>query len=169
VEGELKPGVDPDEKLLQEIAANSPSHVVFLMGGSNDSSADPIALLNEYSADGPAALLGNVRDNLYGPWTLGNMCANKFDGAVHFSYVGEENPLEFAKAVVGEERVGEKEAEKLKDLSNVENRFTVVEKFTRMSLDLLNSKLLCAKIKEKDEESMLSLLEKILSRKMGSE
>ena len=92
--GEKRLGDDHDESIEAEILSASPTHVASFIGrvhGPGNSTCD-------YVEGGPDKVAINVRDNLYGPLLLAELC-RKF--GIHFTYIGsgclfkydEEHPV----------------------------------------------------------------------------
>lgn len=79
--GQTRPGQTKDEEVRKEIAAIAPSHIVSLIGRTHGPGCGNI----DYLEGGPDKLKENVRDNLYGPWFLANLC-EQF--GIHFTYLG---------------------------------------------------------------------------------
>ena len=91
VAGERRPGDDPDESIEEEILSVSPTHVASFIGRTSGPESDNLE-------GGPDKVAINVRDNLYGPLLLAELC-RKYD--IHFTYIGsgclfkydEEHPV----------------------------------------------------------------------------
>lgn len=92
--GNKRLGDDPDESIEEEILSVSPTHVASFIGrthGPGNNTAD-------YLEGGPDKLVINVRDNLYGPLLLAELCRKL---GIHFTYMGsgcifrydEEHPI----------------------------------------------------------------------------
>ena len=76
--------VDNDETLLQEIKKTQPTHVVSFIGRTHGTIGKKKYTTIDYlEQDGK--LLENVRDNLYGPLVLSELCKQN---NVHFTYLG---------------------------------------------------------------------------------
>ena len=94
VVGEKRLGDDPDESIEEEILSVSPTHVASFIGRTHLPGKNTAADLE----GGPDKVAINVRDNLYGPLLLAELC-RKFD--IHFTYIGsgclfkydEEHPV----------------------------------------------------------------------------
>ena len=94
VVGEKRLGDDPDESIEEEILSVSPTHVASFIGRTHGPGNHTAA----YLEGGPDKVAINVRDNLYGPLLLAELC-RKFE--IHFTYVGsgclfkydEEHPV----------------------------------------------------------------------------
>ena len=94
VVGEKRLGDDPDESIEEEILSVSPTHVASFIGRTHGTENRTAA----YLEGGPDKLAINLRDNLYGPLLLAELC-RKFD--IHFTYIGsgylfkydEEHPV----------------------------------------------------------------------------
>ena len=94
VVGEKRLGDDPDESIEEEILSVSPTHVASFIGRTHLPGRNTAADLE----GGPDKVAINVRDNLYGPLLLAELC-RKFD--IHFTYIGsgclfkydEEHPV----------------------------------------------------------------------------
>ena len=78
VPGEKRPGDDSDESIEEEILSASPTHVVSSIDRTHGPGMDILE-------GGPDKVAINVRDNLYGPLLLAELC-RKFD--IHFTYIG---------------------------------------------------------------------------------
>ena len=78
VVGEKQPGDDPDESIEEELLSASPTHVVSFIDRTHGPGMDNLE-------GGPEKVAINVRDNLYGPLLLAELC-RKFE--IHFTYVG---------------------------------------------------------------------------------
>ena len=79
--GKKRLGDDPDGTIEEEILSVSPTHVASFIGrthGPGNNTAD-------YLEGGPDKLVINVRDNLYGPLLLAELC-RKF--GIHLTYFG---------------------------------------------------------------------------------
>jgi len=92
--GKKRLGDDPDESIEEEILSVSPTHVASFIGrthGPGNNTAD-------YLEGGPDKLVINIRDNLYGPLLLAELCRKL---GIHFTYMGsgcifrydEEHPI----------------------------------------------------------------------------
>ncbi|VDM24018.1 unnamed protein product [Toxocara canis] len=79
--GERRIGTDADEAVQDEIVAVAPSHVVCMIGRTHGSGVNSIA----YLEGGPERLYENMRDNLYAPCVLANICDRL---KIHFTYLG---------------------------------------------------------------------------------
>ena len=92
--GERKVGDDPDESIEAEILSVAPTHVASFIGRTHGPGSNTI----DYLEGGPDKVSINVRDNLYGPLLLAELC-RKF--GIHFTYIGsgclfkydEEHPI----------------------------------------------------------------------------
>ena len=92
--GERRVGDDPDESIEAEILSVSPTHVASFIGRTHGPGSNTI----DYLEGGPDKVSINVRDNLYGPLLLAELC-RKF--GIHFTYIGsgclfkydEEHPI----------------------------------------------------------------------------
>ena len=94
VVGEKRLGGVPDESIEGEILSVSPTHVAFFTNRTHD----PGNAMTDDLEGGPDKLAINIRENLYGPLLLAELC-RKFD--IHFIYIGsgclfmydEEHPV----------------------------------------------------------------------------
>ena len=92
--GERKVGDDSDESIEAEILSVAPTHVASFIGRTHGPGSNTI----DYLEGGPDKVSINVRDNLYGPLLLAELC-RKF--GIHFTYIGsgclfkydEEHPI----------------------------------------------------------------------------
>lgn len=76
--------VDNDETLLQEIKDTQPTHVVSFIGRTHGTIGEKKYTTIDY-LEQEGKLLENVRDNLYGPLLLSELCKQN---NVHFTYLG---------------------------------------------------------------------------------
>jgi dTDP-glucose 4,6-dehydratase len=76
--------VDNDETLLQEIKDTQPTHVVSFIGRTHGTIGEKKYTTIDY-LEQEGKLLENVRDNLYGPLLLSELCKRN---NVHFTYLG---------------------------------------------------------------------------------
>ena len=81
VAGEKQLGDDPDISVEEEILSVSPTHVAVF----TDRTHDPGNAMTDNLEGGPDKLAINIRENLYGPLLLAELC-RKFD--IHFTYTG---------------------------------------------------------------------------------
>ena len=79
--GERRVGDDPDESIEAEILSVSPTNVASFIGRTHGPGSNTI----DYLEGGPDKVSINVRDNLYGPLLLAELC-RKF--GIHFTYIG---------------------------------------------------------------------------------
>ena len=79
-----KSRVDNDETLSQEIKKTQPTHVVSFIGRTHGTIKDKKYTTIDY-LEQEGKLLENVRDNLYGPLLLSELCKQN---NVHFTYLG---------------------------------------------------------------------------------
>ena len=76
--------VDNDKTLLQEIKKIQPTHVVSFIGRTHGTIQDKQYTTIDY-LEQEGKLLENVRDNLYGPLLLSELCKQH---NIHFTYLG---------------------------------------------------------------------------------
>ena len=76
-----RPGLDPDEKIAEELSRIAPSHVVSMVGRTHGPGCGNI----DYLEGGSDKLKENVQDNLYAPWILARFCE---EFRLHFTYLG---------------------------------------------------------------------------------
>lgn len=76
--------VDNDETLLQEIKDTQPTHVVSFIGRTHGTIGEKKYTTIDY-LEQEGKLLENVRDNLYGPLLLSELCKQN---NIHFTYLG---------------------------------------------------------------------------------
>ena len=76
--------VDNDNELLLEIESIQPTHIVSFIGRTHGKIGDKIYTTIDYLEE-PGKLLENIRDNLYSPLLLCEICRKK---AIHFTYLG---------------------------------------------------------------------------------
>ena len=92
--GEKRLGDDPDDVIEQEILSVAPTHVASFIGRTHGPGNGTV----DYLEGGPDKLTVNMRDNLFGPLLLAEIC-RKFN--IHFTYIGsgcifmytEEHPI----------------------------------------------------------------------------
>ena len=95
--------VDNEKTLLEEIKNVKPTHVVSFIGRTHGKIKDKVYSTIDY-LEQEGKLYENVRDNLYGPLLLSNLCTQN---NIHFTYLGtgcifkfdEEHP--FGKEING--------------------------------------------------------------------
>ena len=76
--------VDNDNELLLEIESIQPTHIVSFIGRTHGKIGDKIYTTIDYLEE-PGKLIENIRDNLYSPLLLCEICRKK---AIHFTYLG---------------------------------------------------------------------------------
>ena len=76
--------VDNDNELLLEIESIQPTHIVSFIGRTHGKIGDKIYTTIDYLEE-PGKLVENIRDNLYSPLLLCEICRKK---AIHFTYLG---------------------------------------------------------------------------------
>lgn len=76
--------VDNDHELLLEIESIQPTHIVSFIGRTHGKIGDKIYTTIDYLEE-PGKLVENIRDNLYSPLLLCEICRKK---AIHFTYLG---------------------------------------------------------------------------------
>ncbi len=76
--------VDNDADLMTEIENINPSHIISFIGRTHGKIGDKIYPTIDYLEE-KGKLLENVRDNLYSPLLLCEICRNK---NIHFTYLG---------------------------------------------------------------------------------
>ena len=74
-------GDDPDKAIEEEILSVSPTHIASFIGRTHGPGSNTI----DYLEGGPDKLVINMRDNVYGPLLLAEIC-RKF--GIHFTYIG---------------------------------------------------------------------------------
>ena len=79
--GEKRLGDDPDEDIEQEVLSVAPTHVASFIGRTHGPGNSTVG----YLEGGPDKLTINMRDNLFGPLLLAEIC-RKFN--IHFTYIG---------------------------------------------------------------------------------
>ena len=92
--GQRRLGDEPDERIEEEILSASPTHVASFIGRTHGPGSNTV----DYLEGGPDKLVINMRDNVYGPLLLAEIC-RKF--GIHFTYIGsgclfkydEEHPV----------------------------------------------------------------------------
>tara|TARA_B100000073_G_scaffold276343_1_gene236430 strand:+ start:184 stop:1056 length:873 start_codon:yes stop_codon:yes gene_type:complete len=72
------------DELLKEIEGISPSHIVTLTGRTHGKIGDKVYSTIDY-LEQDDKLIENIRDNLFGPITLSNICKDK---KIHLTYLG---------------------------------------------------------------------------------
>ncbi len=81
IAGKGRIGDHPDEAIEREILEASPTHVVSFIGRAHG----PGINTADYVEGGPDKLAINLRDNLFGPMLLAEICQKH---NIHFSYIG---------------------------------------------------------------------------------
>jgi len=81
VAAKKRPGDDPDEAIEEEILSFSPTHIASFIGRTHGPGNNTV----DYLEGGPDKLCINMRDNVYGPLLLAEIC-RKF--CIHFTYIG---------------------------------------------------------------------------------
>jgi dTDP-4-dehydrorhamnose reductase len=76
--------VDNDADVLEEIETVLPTHVVSFIGRTHGKIGDKIFTTIDYLEES-GKLLENLRDNLYSPLLLANICSQK---NIHYTYLG---------------------------------------------------------------------------------
>ena len=76
--------VDNDNELLLEIESIAPTHIISFIGRTHGKIGDKIYTTIDYLEE-PGKLIENIRDNLYSPLLLCEICRKK---AIHFTYLG---------------------------------------------------------------------------------
>jgi len=76
--------VDNDDELLSEIESIAPTHIISFIGRTHGKIGDKIYTTIDYLEE-PGKLVENIRDNLYSPLLLCEICRKK---AIHFTYLG---------------------------------------------------------------------------------
>ena len=76
--------VDNDDELLLEIESIAPTHIISFIGRTHGKIGDKIYTTIDYLEE-PGKLVENIRDNLYSPLLLCEICRKK---AIHFTYLG---------------------------------------------------------------------------------
>ena len=92
--GKCRLGDDPDDAIEKEICEAAPTHVISFIGRAHGPGCNTI----DYIEGGPDKLAINLRDNLFGPMLLAEICRKH---NIHFSYTGtgclfmynEEHPI----------------------------------------------------------------------------
>ena len=79
--GKRRLGDDLDESIEEEILSLSPTHVASFIGRTHGPGSNTV----DYLEGGPDKLAINMRDNVYGPLLLAEIC-RKF--SIHFTYIG---------------------------------------------------------------------------------
>ncbi len=79
--GKNRMGNDPDESIEKEILEAAPSHVVSFIGRAHGPGCNTV----DYVEGGPEKLAINLRDNLFGPMLLAEICRKH---NIHFTYIG---------------------------------------------------------------------------------
>ena len=74
-------GDDPDEAIEEEILSVSPTHIASFIGRTHGPGSNTI----DYLEGGPDKLYINMRDNVYGPLLLAEICRKFY---IHFTYIG---------------------------------------------------------------------------------
>ena len=81
VAGKSRIGDDPDSTIEKEILELCPSHVISFIGRTHGPGNNTI----DYLEGSPDKLAINLRDNLFGPVTLAEICRKH---NIHFTYIG---------------------------------------------------------------------------------
>lgn len=81
VAGKCRLGDDPDKAIEDEIRQAGPTHVASFIGRTHGPGNNTI----DYLEGGPDKLTINLRDNLYGPMLLAELCRKR---NIHFTYIG---------------------------------------------------------------------------------
>ena len=76
--------VDNDDTLSREILETKPTHVVSFIGRTHGKIDDKVYTTIDY-LEQEGKLVENMRDNLYGPLLLSQLCK---ENGVHFTYLG---------------------------------------------------------------------------------
>ena len=79
--GKRRLGDDLDESIEEEILSLSPTHVASFIGRTHGPGSNTV----DYLEGGPDKLAINMRDNVYRPLLLAEIC-RKF--SIHFTYIG---------------------------------------------------------------------------------
>ena len=74
-------GDDPDEAIEEEILSVSPTHIASFIGRTHGPGSNTI----DYLEGGPDQLCINMRDNVYGPLLLAEICRKFY---IHLTYIG---------------------------------------------------------------------------------
>ena len=74
-------GDDPDEAIEEEILSVSPTHIASFIGRTHGPGSNTV----DYLEGGPDKLCINMRDNVYGPLLLAEICRKFY---IHFTYIG---------------------------------------------------------------------------------
>ena len=85
--------VDNDETLSREIIETKPTHVVSFIGRTHGKIDDKIYTTIDY-LEQEGKLVENMRDNLYGPLLLSQLCK---ENGIHFTYLGTGCIFKFDK------------------------------------------------------------------------
>jgi hypothetical protein len=129
LEAETKPGLDSDEAVEEEILNKGPSHVGFACGaGSHTISPILSSIIHSdeetmagWEAGGAGQLRENVRQNLFTPWLLRQIC-NKF--GLNFIMLDSEG-----KIVEQQKGANECQHQQIRKPSEAERRYAVVSQF----------------------------------------
>lgn len=76
--------VDNNESLFVEITSTKPTHIVSFIGRTHGKIYDKTYTTIDYLEE-EGKIVENIRDNLYGPILLSNICSQK---NIHFTYLG---------------------------------------------------------------------------------
>jgi 3,5-epimerase/4-reductase len=147
-----RPGKDSDKIVAEEITKISPSHVVSMLGRTHGPGCGNI----EYLEGGSDKLQENVKDNLYAPWSLANLC-EKFD--LHFTYLGTGCLFEYNPE---HSRDGEGYTES-DTPTFIGNKYSVVKGFTDQNMNFFKNTLNARiRLPINDEDSPRNLLRKLI-------
>lgn len=78
IRAQTRPGDNPDDVVIQEIERVQPTHVISLLGRTHGEGMNNIDYLED-------RLPVNLRDNLYAPWLLAQICEKRH---IHMTYLG---------------------------------------------------------------------------------
>uniref|UniRef100_A0AC35FAB8 Uncharacterized protein n=1 Tax=Panagrolaimus sp. PS1159 TaxID=55785 RepID=A0AC35FAB8_9BILA len=147
-----RPGKDSDKIVAEEITKISPSHVVSMLGRTHGPGCGNI----DYLEGGSDKLQENVKDNLYAPWSLANLC-EKFD--LHFTYLGTGCLFEYNPE---HPRDGEGYTES-DTPTFIGNKYSVVKGFTDQNMNFFKNTLNARiRLPINDEDSPRNLLRKLI-------
>ena len=76
--------IDNEENLIQEINSINPTHIIAFIGRTHGQVSDKIHSTIDY-LEQKGKLVENIRDNLYSPIFLAEICKNK---KIHYTYLG---------------------------------------------------------------------------------
>ena len=136
-----KSRVDNKNNLFSEITSINPTHVISFIGRTHGKIGDKVYTTIDYLEE-DGKLVENVRDNLYSPILLAELCS-KLD--IHYTYLGTGCIFKFDQDhPFGQEENGFDE----KSLPNFfGSSYSIVKGFTNQLMDIYNDKVLNLRIR----------------------